>query len=112
MTPDLNHKYIKVEEGDRIYVIILKMTTGKGIDHLVEKKTHHTDVEKILVKIIGKTKEGDHKTILGMTIEETTTENKGIEIGVEIETIVVILIENIVVMTIWEVEISVETGVE
>ena len=41
MTLNLNHKYIKVKEGDRIDAIILKMTTRQGIDHLVEKETSY-----------------------------------------------------------------------
>ena len=35
-----------------------------------------------MVEIIDKIIEGDHKTIIGMTIEETTIENKDVEIEV------------------------------
>ena len=51
MTPNLNHIYIKANEGDRIYTITLKMTTGQGIDHLVETETHHTEVRKSWSKV-------------------------------------------------------------
>ena len=93
---------------------MLKMTTGQEIDNLVEKETHHTEVYDILVEIIDKIIEGDHKTIIGMIIEETTIKNKDIEIEVEVETITEILIEieKILGMTICKVEIPVETGVE
>ena len=105
-----NQKYIIVKEGDRIDAIILKMTTGQGIDPLVEAETHHTEVEEILVEIIDKIIEGDHKTIKGITIEETVIENIGTEIGVEIEPIaeVLIEIEKILGITIHKVEITLE----
>ena len=95
MTPNLNHKYIKVKEGDIIDVTILKMTTRQGIECLIGKETHHIEAEEILVETIGKIIEGDHEIILGMTIEEKTIENKGTEIEVEIETIAEILMEKI-----------------
>ena len=75
------------KEGDRIDVITLKMTTGQEIDCLVETDTHHIEIEEDSVRIINKIIEADHKTILGMTIEETIIENKGIGIEVEVETI-------------------------
>ena len=52
------------------------MTTGQGIDHLVEARTHHIEVEEILVKIIDRITEGEHETILEITIEETITGKK------------------------------------
>ena len=60
---------------------------------LVETKTHHIELEEDLVRIIHKIIEGEHKTILGMTIEETIIENQGIGIKVEVETITEILTE-------------------
>ena len=54
--------------------------------------------------------EGDLKTILGMTIEEITIENKGMEI--EVETIIEILIEIVLGMTLQETEILGHAGVE
>ena len=89
---------------------MLKMTTRQGIDHLVETETHHTEVDDILVKIIGKIIEGDHEIIIGMTIEETTIENKGIDKEVEVETIAEI--QKVLGMTICEVEALVEIAVE
>ena len=100
------------KEGDRIDVIILRMTTREEIDNLVETETHHIEVEEDSARITHKIIEGDLKTILGMTIEKTIIENKGIEIGVAVETITDILIEVILEMTICETEILVETGVE
>ena len=110
MTPNLNHKYIKEKEEDRIDAIITKMTTRQGIDHLVETETHHMEVEEILVEILGKIIEGDHETIIGMTVEETIIENKGIKIGVAIAIIagIPIQIEKILGRTIHKVEILVE----
>ena len=114
MIPNLNHKYIKVKEGHRIDMTILKMTTQQEIDHLVDTDTHHTEVEEILVEIIDKIIDGDHKTPIGMTLEETTIENRDTEIEVEVETITAILIEieKILGMTFHKVEIIVETGIE
>ena len=111
MTPNINHRYIKVKEGDRIDVIILKMTTGQGMDHSVETKTLHT--EEILVEILDKIIGGDHETIIEMTIEETITENRGTETGVSIETITGIPIEteSILERTICKVDIIVEIEV-
>ena len=107
MTPNLNHKYIKVKEEDRIEATILKITTGQGIDHLIETETHHTEVKEILVEIIDKIIEGETETIRGMTMEETIIENRVIEIGVAVETIagIPIEIEKILGMTIHEIEI-------
>ena len=110
--PNLNHHYIKENEGDRIDVTTLKITTRREIDHLVETETHNTEVEGILVKIIDKIIEGDLKTILGVTIEETIIESKDIDIEVEVEAITDMLIEIALGMTISEVETLVETGVE
>ena len=76
------------------------------------KKRHHTEVEGISIKLIDKIIEEDHEAILGMTMEETIIKNKVIEIEVKVETITKILIEKVVRMTICEVEILVETGVE
>ena len=69
MTPNINNKYIKVKEGDRINMTTLKMTARQEIDNLVETETHHTDVEEILVEIIDKIIEGYHGTIIEMSIE-------------------------------------------
>ena len=89
------------------------MTIRQGIDNLVETETHNSEVEKILVDIIGKIIEGDHETISGMIIEETITESRGTEVGMEVETIAGILMarEKILGMTFCEVEISVEIEV-
>ena len=38
---NLNHKYIKVKEGDRIDAAIIKIITGQGIDHLVDRNTSY-----------------------------------------------------------------------
>ena len=113
MTPNLNHKYIKVKEGDRIDVSILKMTTGQGIDNLVETEIQHTEVEDILVEILDKIIEGHHEAIIGMTTEKTITENSGTEIGVAVETIAGILkeIKKILGRTIHKVEIIVKIEV-
>ena len=48
------------------------MITRQGLDNLVVTETHHTEVEEILVEIIDKIIEGDHETITGMTVKETT----------------------------------------
>ena len=67
-----------------------------------------------MVEIIDKIIEGDYETIIGMTIEETTIENKDTEIEVEVETIagIPVEIEKILGMTICEAGTLVETGVE
>ena len=66
-----------------------------------------------MVEIIDKIIEGDHETIIGMTIEETTIQNKDTEIEVSEETItgIPIEIEKILGMTICEVEVIVEIEV-
>ena len=51
-----------------------------------------------------------HETILGMTMDETSTGNKGTE--TEVETITEILIERVLGMIIHKTEILMETGVE
>ena len=113
MTPNLNHKYIEVKEGDRTDITILQMTTRQGIYHLVETETHHTEVDENLVAIMDKIIEGDHETIIRMTIEETMIENKDTEIGVAVETIagVPIEIEKILGMTICKAGTLVQAGV-
>ena len=69
VTPNISHRYIKVKEEDRIDTITHKITTGQGIDNIVEAEIHHTEVEEIMIEIIDKIIEGDHETVLGMTIE-------------------------------------------
>ena len=110
MTLNINLKCTKVKEEDRTDAIMIQMTTGQEIDHLVETEIHHIEVEENLVRIIHKMIEGDLKEILGLTIEEIIIENKGIEIGMEVETIT--LIKIVLGMTICETEILVEMGVE
>ena len=100
MVPNLNLKYIREKERDRIDLITLKMAIRREIDHLIETKTHHIEVEEDLVRIIHKIIEGDCKTILGMTTEETFIENQGIGIEVEVETIAEVHIEIVLEMTV------------
>ena len=93
MTPNINHKYIKSKRRGQNRFEYTQMTTRQGIDHLVEIEIHHTEEEEILVEILDKIIEEDNNTIIGMTIEETIIENRGLEIGVVVEIITGILIE-------------------
>ena len=58
-------------------------------------------------------RERDHKTILGMTIEEIIIENRGLEIGVAVEIItgIPIEVEKTLERTIHDIEIIVEIEV-
>ena len=81
------------------------------IDHLMGIEGQLLEVEEDLVGIIDKIIEGDSKTILGMTTEETIIEIKCIGIEVEVETIKETLIDTGLGITTYEAVISVQTGV-
>ena len=65
-----------------------------------------------MVQSIDKIIEGDHETVLGMTIEKIIIENKDIDIEVEVGTIIGIFIEKVIGMAICKAEILMEIGVE
>ena len=54
MMHNLNHKYTKEKEEDRIDIIIIIMTSRQEIDHLVEIEGHPIEVEEDLAGIYRK----------------------------------------------------------
>ena len=121
MTPNINHKYTKVGEGDRIDATILKMTTEQEIDHLVETETLHTEVEEILVEIIDRIIKEDQEIILGMitgetiiemTIGKMITEDNDVEIEVMVEIDAGVATEIIQEKTMCDTKILVKIGIE
>ena len=111
-THNSSPKYTKGRGEDKPgMAIIIKLTTGLEIDLLVEIEGHcivvEVDLDKIMTGILGNIIEGDCKTFIETTRGEKITEDKIIEIEVEVETIP----EAITGMTIDGTIILVETDV-
>ena len=108
---NLSHKYTKETEGNEIDVTIIRMTFRQGIDLLVETEGHHIEAEEILVRIIDKSIEGDHKTILEVTMEETIIQDKDRGIEVVVEIFMDTITETVLGMTLDERVMLIEIGV-
>ena len=126
---------IRVKEEVRTDAITVMTIIDLAIDHLVEIEVHLIEVGQVLAEIIDQITEVDCKKILemttdrtiremttdeiiieiitGKTIDELIIENKGIEIGVEVEAGIVTEITTEIVQerTLSKVGILVEIGV-
>ena len=112
MMHNLRHRYTKETEGDKIYIIIIRMTFRQEIDHLVEiEGLWYTEVEKILVTIVDKIIEGDHEKMLEVSMEKTIILVKGIGIEVVVDTIIETITEIGPEMTIEEIVMLIEIEV-
>ena len=100
-THNLSPKYTKKKGEDRLGMTIkIKVTFGLEIDPLIETEGHYielkVDSDKIMARSLGRTIEGDHRTVTEMMWGVIAIEVKIIEIEAEAETVT----ETIIGMTI------------